>query len=122
MAGRHYTGRTGQLAARAVDTRQGSTVARFKMALRLRVVSAHSKGLGETASKVFGVSGGTVGRAEDNDWVLPDPDRFISGHHVRIEYRHGEYWLADTSSNGTYINDSHTPQSESGSYALHDGD
>jgi type VI secretion system protein len=92
------------------------------MALRLRVVSAHSKGLGETASKVFGVGGGTVGRAEDNDWVLPDPERFISGHHVRIEYRQGEYWLADTSSNGTYVNDSDTPQSEQGSYALHDGD
>lgn len=92
------------------------------MALRLRVVSAHSRGLGETASKVFGVHGGTVGRAEDNDWVLPDPDRYVSGHHVRIEYRQGEYWVTDTSSNGTYVNESHEPLSHQGPCALHDGD
>ncbi len=92
------------------------------MALRLRIVSAHAHQLGESASKVFGVHGGTIGRAEDNDWVLPDPDRFISGHHIRIEYRQGEYWLADTSSNGTFINDSDQPIAQSGPRVLKSGD
>ena len=70
------------------------------MALRLRVVSNHAKVLGELASRVFGVHGGTIGRSGTNDWVLPDPDRYISGKHARIEYRAGSYWLTDTSSNG----------------------
>ncbi len=92
------------------------------MALRLRVVSIHAQLLGEDGSKTFGVHGGSIGRASDNDWVLPDPDRYISGHHARIEYRAGQYLLLDTSSNGTYLNDSSAPISEGGPHALKDGD
>lgn len=92
------------------------------MALRLRVVSIHAQLLGEDGSKVFGVHGGSIGRAGDNDWVLPDPDRYISGHHARVEYRGGQYWLMDASSNGTYLNDSSVPISEGGPHALKDGD
>ena len=92
------------------------------MALRLRVVSIHAQLLGEDGSRTFGVHGGSIGRASDNDWILPDPDRFISGHHARVEYRNGQYWLMDTSSNGTYLNDSSSPISEAGPHALKDGD
>lgn len=92
------------------------------MALRLRVVSNQAKALGKTSSRVFGVHGGTIGRAGDNDWVLPDPDRYISGKHARIEYRGGSYWLTDTSSNGTYVNEATDPQSAIGSRELKDGD
>ena len=92
------------------------------MALRLRVVSIHAQLLGEDGTKVFGVHGGSIGRSGDNDWVLPDADRYVSGHHARVEYRNGQYWLIDTSSNGTYLNDSNAPLADSGSYALKDGD
>jgi type VI secretion system protein len=92
------------------------------MALRLRVVSIHAQLLGEDGSRTFSVHGGSIGRASDNDWVLPDPDRFVSGHHARVEYRNGQYWLMDTSSNGTYLNDSSSPIAEGGPHALKDGD
>ena len=91
------------------------------MALRLRVVSIHAQLLGEEGTRTFGVHGGSIGRASDNDWILPDPDRYISGHHARIEYRNGQYWLMDTSSNGTYLNDSASPLSNDGPHALHGG-
>ena len=92
------------------------------MALRLRVVSNHAKILGEASSRVFGVHGGTIGRSGTNDWVLPDPERYISGKHARIDYRAGSYWLTDTSSNGTYVNEASDPLSASGPRELKDGD
>ncbi len=92
------------------------------MALRLRVVSKHAKLLGDACSRVFGVHGGTIGRAGENDWVLPDPERYVSGKHARIEYRAGSYWLIDTSSNGTYLNDASDPMSATGTHQLKDGD
>ncbi len=54
------------------------------MAIKLRVISDHYRELGEHRSRVFGVNGGTVGRAADNDWILPDAKRLISGHHCSI--------------------------------------
>ena len=47
------------------------------MALKLRVISDHYKALGKRSSRLFGVTGGRIGRAADNDWILPDPDRYV---------------------------------------------
>lgn len=76
------------------------------MALRLEVISEHRHQLAARASIVFGVSGGSIGRAADNDWVLPDPLRYLSGHHARVLFQQGAWYLEDTSTNGTYIDDS----------------
>jgi type VI secretion system protein len=92
------------------------------MAIKLRVISDHYRELGENRSRVFGVNGGTVGRAPDNDWVLPDPRRIVSGHHCEIEYRGGSFWLRDTSTNGVFVNESEDPVSASGPVELQDGD
>ena len=92
------------------------------MAIKLRVISDHYRELGEQRSRVFGVNGGTIGRAPDNDWVLPDPKRVVSGHHCEIEYRNGAYWIKDTSTNGVFVNDAEDPVSVTGPIALHDGD
>ena len=92
------------------------------MAMRLRVVSSQGKQLGERASKVFGVHGGSIGRAADNDWILPDPERYISAHHARIEHRAGKYVLLDTSTNGMYVNDASEPLGKHASHELADGD
>ena len=92
------------------------------MAIKLRVVSDHHHRLGETRSRVFGVNGGTIGRAPDNDWVLPDPKRLVSGHHCEIQYHGGGYWLHDTSTNGVFVNDSEDPVSIAGPRELRDGD
>jgi type VI secretion system protein len=92
------------------------------MALRLRVVSEHSTRLGALATKVFGVHGGTIGRATDNEWILPDPERYLSGKHARVDFRAGAYILVDTSSNGTYVNGAQIPLGKYHDYALKDGD
>ena len=54
------------------------------MALRLEVISNQRQTLGALSSIVLGVSGGSIGRALDNDWALPDPRRYLSGHHAQI--------------------------------------
>jgi type VI secretion system protein len=92
------------------------------MALRLRVVSEHASRLGEQSTKVFGVHGGTIGRSTDNEWILPDPERYLSGKHARVDFRAGTYVLVDTSSNGTYVNGAQVPLGKYHDYQLRDGD
>src|SRR5271163_59739 len=92
------------------------------MALRLRIVSEHANRLGEQSTKVFGVHGGTIGRSTDNEWILPDPERYLSGKHARVDFRAGTYILVDTSSNGTYVNGAQVPLGKYHDYALKDGD
>ncbi len=92
------------------------------MAIKLRVISDHYRELGENRSRVFGVNGGTVGRAPDNDWVLPDPRRVVSGHHFEVQFHSGKYWLIDTSTNGVFVNDADDPASDTGRVELRDGD
>ncbi len=92
------------------------------MALKLRIISDHYKALGKRSSRLFGVTGGRIGRAADNDWILPDPDRYISSHHCKVEFRAGQWMLEDTSTNGVFINGSDVPASVDGAYALKDGD
>ncbi|MFA5028179.1 MAG: FHA domain-containing protein [Candidatus Methylomirabilota bacterium] len=44
-----------------------------------------------------------IGRAADNDVVLPEPQ--VSSHHAEIEYRQGRFLLRDLrSTNGTWVN------------------
>ncbi|HEX4051442.1 MAG TPA: type VI secretion system-associated FHA domain protein TagH [Steroidobacteraceae bacterium] len=92
------------------------------MALRLTVVSEQRGPLGRNASIVLGVGGGSIGRAHDNDWVLPDAQCYVSAHHARVQYRSGSYYLLDTSTNGTYVNGSSAPISPRNIYPLRDGD
>ncbi|HYJ41599.1 MAG TPA: type VI secretion system-associated FHA domain protein TagH [Steroidobacteraceae bacterium] len=92
------------------------------MALRLRVISDHRHRLGDKSTFVFGVSGGSIGRSAENDWVLPDDMRYVSGRHARIVYHKGRYMLQDTSSNGTYVNDQERPLGNQNPHTLSSGD
>ena len=92
------------------------------MAIKLRVISDQYRDLGENRSRVFGVNGGSVGRAPDNDWVLPDSRRVVSGHHFQVQFQGGKYWLVDTSTNGVFVNDAEEPASTTGRVELRDGD
>jgi type VI secretion system protein ImpI len=76
------------------------------MALRLKIISENAAAAGEHPRWTFGVNGGHIGRNNSNDWVLRDPERFVSGRHAAIEHRGGTWWLRDTSTNGTFVNDS----------------
>ena len=92
------------------------------MALRLQIISDQRNTLGEHARAVFGVGGGSIGRAQDNDWVLPDAQRYVSSHHARIHCRDGRYYLQDTSSNGVYVNGATTPIGVRAQHELRDGE
>ena len=92
------------------------------MALRLRVISDHRHRLGDKNTFVFGVSGGSIGRSAENDWVLPDDMRYVSGRHARIVFHKGRYLLQDTSSNGTFINDIERPLGSQNPHELKSGD
>jgi len=92
------------------------------MTLRLSVVSEHGIRLGAQSTKVFGVHGGSIGRGTDNEWILPDPERYLSGKHARVDFRAGTYVLVDTSSNGTYVNGAQVPLGKYHDYVLRDGD
>ncbi|HEK1770108.1 TPA: type VI secretion system-associated FHA domain protein TagH [Pseudomonas putida] len=48
---------------------------------------------------------GTLGRALGNDLVLDDPGKYISRSHARVERREGGYYLTDTGSNPSVINE-----------------
>jgi len=74
------------------------------------------------SSMTFDEQGGTLGRAQDNTWVLDDPDRFLSGCHSQITFENGHYFLLDTSTNGTFVNNSSEPLGKGNRVQLNDGD
>jgi type VI secretion system protein len=92
------------------------------VALQLRIISDHRRLLGDRSTAVFDGAGGNIGRSTDNDWVLPDPQRYVSAHHARIHYRDGLYILEDTSTNGVFINDEARPVAKRGAHVLQNGD
>jgi type VI secretion system FHA domain protein len=52
------------------------------------------------------ITGGefAVGRDPKNDWVLPDPDRFLSKRHFVVSLGATGWQIIDTSTNGSYLN------------------
>ena len=92
------------------------------MPLQLKIVSDNRDLVGDDVERVFGDAGGSIGRALENDWILPDPDRYVSGRHATIDYKGGIYYLLDHSSNGVYINDEVEPIGHGNPRRLFDGD
>ncbi len=75
------------------------------MPLRLSIENVSSLPDGGPVSiAISGKRGLDVGRDQYLDWVLPDPSRVVSGKHCEIRYQDGGYWLRDTSTNGTFVN------------------
>ena len=92
------------------------------MPLTIKIVSEHRDLVGDDYVREYYEQGGTIGRSLQNDWILPDPDRYISGRHATIDYKGGMYYLADTSSNGVYMNDENEPVGNGNPRRLFDGD
>jgi type VI secretion system FHA domain protein len=55
-------------------------------------------------SAQFDELGGTIGRANNNQLVLPDPERTISRVHARLVFRGGGFAIADNGSNPISVN------------------
>ena len=92
------------------------------MPLKLEIVSEHREIVGDDAVREFREEGGTIGRSLNNDWILPDPDKFISGKHATIDCKGGIYYLADISTNGVYVNDENEPVGKGNPRRLFNGD
>lgn len=92
------------------------------MPLQMRIVSEHSEIVGDDSERLFREEGGTIGRSLQNDWILPDPDRFISGRHATVDFKGGVYYLADVSTNGVYVNDDCEPLGAGNPRRLFSGD
>jgi type VI secretion system protein ImpI len=92
------------------------------MPLKLEIVSEHRDIVGDDAVRMFRDDGGTIGRSLNNDWILPDPDRYISGKHAAIDCKGGIYYIADLSTNGVYVNDDKQPIGKGNPRRLFNGD
>ena len=89
------------------------------MSLTLEVVGEKAARMGAAARKTF-MSGGTIGRLADNDWIFPD--EYISGHHARISFTNGAFLIEDTSTNGVFINSPQNRLTRNKPYPLRSGD
>ncbi|WP_326534405.1 type VI secretion system-associated FHA domain protein TagH [Pseudorhodoferax sp.] len=58
----------------------------------------------EPAEASFDEMGGTIGRADGNLMVLPDPERTISRVHAKVVFRNGRYAIEDRGSNPILVN------------------
>jgi type VI secretion system protein ImpI/type VI secretion system protein len=76
------------------------------------------------APETRSVAGGefSVGRGPGVDWVLPDPERLLSKRHFAVAFRAGGWQLADTSTNGTFLNREGDPIGTGDVRNLRDGD
>jgi type VI secretion system protein ImpI len=90
------------------------------MALTLTMLRCPDSVAPETRS----VEGGefSIGRGPDNDWVLPDPDRYLSKRHCVVAFRGGDWQIADLSTNGTFLNGEAEPIGPGRTQSLRDGD
>ncbi len=69
----------------------------------LRVLS-YNGSPADGPSAQFDELGGTIGRADNNQLVLPDPERTISRVHARVVFRAGGYGVVDNGSNPISVN------------------
>ncbi|MFD1261827.1 type VI secretion system-associated FHA domain protein TagH [Entomomonas asaccharolytica] len=73
------------------------------MELILEIVSDQQFADNTVVSKEFKSAGGVIGRAPDCDWIIADPKRYVSGHHALISTKNNQFYITDTSSNGTIL-------------------
>ena len=92
------------------------------MQLILTVTSYQKSTLGPQQSCTFGEEGGSIGRSRSCDWVLPDPDKYLSSRHASIAMRGDGFQITDTSTNGIFVNGARQPVGRGRSQALEDGD
>jgi len=63
-----------------------------------------------------------IGRGLESDWVLPDPERVMSKRHCLLTFQNGVWQVADTSTNGTFLNQETQRLGRDAPRVLRDGD
>ena len=92
------------------------------MSIKLEVITFRGKKPHSQLSVSAGQEKITIGRKDDNSWVLDDTNKFISNHHAIVEYEIPDYFMTDISSNGIFINGTKSTLGRNGKYQLHDDD
>ena len=72
------------------------------MYLVFEVTSANAASLGAGRRKVFTVDGGRIGRAPENDMVLPGVG--VHRHHATVRFINGVFFVEGVGTNGIAIN------------------
>jgi FHA domain-containing protein len=67
-------------------------------------VTSYNGGATAPLSGHFDETGGNIGRGENNQLVLPDPERTISRVHAQVVFRNGRYAIIDRGSNPISVN------------------
>lgn len=62
-----------------------------------------------------------IGRGDDADWQLDDPERYLSRRHCIVTMENGQLTATDASRGGTFVDGSETPLGTGNSIALEDG-
>ncbi|MGI9282633.1 MAG: type VI secretion system-associated FHA domain protein TagH [Endozoicomonas sp.] len=73
-------------------------------------------------TKTFSMAGGSIGRSDSNNWVLPDIERIVSSTHAQIVFQESSYFLKDESTNGTFLNGADNAIGKGQQIQLNDGD
>lgn len=71
--------------------------------ITLTVTSYNGKPADAPLSATFDELGGTIGRADHNQLVLPDPERTVSRVHAQVVYRNGRFAVLDRGSNPVVV-------------------
>ncbi|WP_394203338.1 type VI secretion system-associated FHA domain protein TagH [Shewanella waksmanii] len=91
------------------------------MELALEIVSYHRLSPEQVSNKRLTESM-TLGRSQNNDWHLPDPEKVVSGVHARIDKQHDGFYLSDLSTNGLFVNRAVEALGKERQHKLVDGD
>ncbi|MGH1485279.1 MAG: type VI secretion system-associated FHA domain protein [Cellvibrionaceae bacterium] len=75
------------------------------MKLTLTISNADELLSVEDRFRVWENDGGSIGRFDGNDWVLPDPQSEISRVHARVYFSSDTFFIEDLSTNGVFVSD-----------------
>src|SRR3989338_5899039 len=83
------------------------------MNLILKIIDSRNFDPNGDNIKEFHQTGGSIGRADNNDFILIDQEKSVSKLHVFIHYRNKQYYLTDVSTNCVFFNEETTAVAES---------
>lgn len=90
------------------------------MYLTLEVISANAAALGGARRKVFSVDGGRLGRAPENQMVLPGVG--VHRHHATVRFINGVFFIEGVGTNGIAVNNPDLVLPRNEPYPLKNGD
>ncbi|HEY0942634.1 MAG TPA: type VI secretion system-associated FHA domain protein TagH [Steroidobacter sp.] len=90
------------------------------MYLTLEVISANAAALGAGRRQVFSVDGGRIGRAPENQMVLPGAG--VHRHHATVRFINGVFFIEGVGTNGIAVNNPDIVLPRHEPYPLKSGD